>query len=420
MKSSNKILINTAPLFVFYLFLFLILGRILFPNGDEADWDRRVIWYYDFLNLFDFLNFFINDINLDRRCFGEDFNGGIIHSQLFNSQNESLKYFTSFHTSINRVLCFDNFTHITQRLIITFIILLPLLFIIVYRNLFFKFLKLLQFKFNDTLLNNKIEIACYSLLFPTFIYHIGLFSHEQIAYSLLIIAFILFEIKILTLLVASIIFFIDNGTGIFLFLLTIFHSVNNIFIRKINLKIILFLYLIIIVIFDYYNQFLISFFLNLFSDFNLPIIGQKIHNTKVEYGYANTLGYVDKYPLLLRVPQIFIGLFFTTPSFVKSIPLYFLILIFVILSLLKIYKNFNKLKINQNFFNDYTSLISLLVLTMFIITLFPTHANGRYFLIIIPQYLLVTSYVYKFKNIFNFSILTSFILFFSLFIFSIS
>lgn len=415
MKNNDKILLNTSLLFILYLLLFLILGRILFPNGDEADWDRRTIWYYDLLNSSDFFSQFIENLDLKRRCFDESYNNGMKNYSLIPGlKNKTIGDFFSIFSSLNIIYCVDTFLQNIKRLSVTIILFLPLLFFIVYRN-FFSFLLSKFSKVLDKIeFNNRIEVASYSILFPSIIYHVGLFSHEQITYIYLFLFFIFFNYKWLAFFISLVIFTIDNGMGIFLIFLCSFNLIIE-FLKKYfdTLKLIILSLIILITLYFFSNQ-IILFLLSLGMEFDLPIIGDKIRNTYVEYNYAIGLGYMDKYSLILRFPQIFFGVVFTTPSFIKSILLYLLVFIFLIKVIIEIFLNKERLFKNLFFKKDFTAIISTIFVILCIIIIFPTHSNGRYYLILIPQLYMLSSYVFALNKLFIFSVFSSLIVFFTL------
>ena len=426
LPNKNHPQINNGYIYVTFFFTLIFVGRFIFPFGDEPDWSRRSLWYLNFLSNFPFTEFISQKTELYRNCLGYTFNKGILplgfstlgSNRLIDEDTSYLLRLSPFFF-IDNILCYKSFISAINRFLITFIIFLPITILLLFRNFFNTINSVTNKEHDDGDFNNSIEIAGCTLLFPSILYYAGCFSQEQIAHMFMILFFVFFYNKIMSILICILIIFFDTGTGLFFLIFVIYRNFFSFLTIIFNLKYVILFFLVFCLISYVFKEHFVLFS-EYISTLDIPFISHQIEKRLNEYVYAQNAGYLDKYPLFLRYPQIMLGLMYLSPSFIKSYPLYIYILSILMIVFFKMKKNLSNMIKNKIIYRDIITIIAFLLLTINIVTILPTHTQGKYYIVIIPFLLKLASNFYDIRKVFLFCINSSLILLMTLAIFIIA
>lgn len=388
----------------FFLFVtFVILGRVLFPFGDEPDFGFRAenlidkehyVWspYYLTSNI-------LQQIDINSHC--------KIDANAF-----------SIWPHIDSESCTQNIDQVFFRILLTLFVTSPLLLIIIYQKLIFIFLSKFHSSISKNDWNLRIEAMMLTLMFPSVIYYTGILADEQFTLILSFLVFIFWGIWWIIFPLTILIALVDFGNSIVVasFILSIF--LLKFFISHLKLKstlIITAAFLILIFMAS-------SFSLEYLTSFDLFSGKASAMAELLEEG-----DYRNKYPVLLRPVITFMSFIFMLPSGVKIVPLYILYFYLTVAILLKIKKRYvlikkqrvdNKNKI-QSFNNSITFLASPLAVTLLFIFIAPNYSFAKYYIFTLP--FIVYFYISNFgsSNVAKLFIFSTLFTFLSLLLFRI-
>ena len=354
--STNIITIKKYRISMIFLSIFIfIIARFLLPSTDEAD-------YHDRINTI---------LNIEAPFFSY------------------YKYFKPLFININPSQDFLEFDYYIIRLLFSFLIVFPIyIFILIINSSQID---------SHSLWVDKKYVAILTLLFPGIWFHLGLFSVES--FTLMLFLFIIFinniALKILLLIAASM---IDIGnTAIFLLFIIYYLFINSI-LNKFGKKYMVIFIIILLIICNVFSMSLLQLieWLPLIGDKAIFIIDQ----------YNNVYQINDKYPLVLRPFIALMSMIFMLPvSHLMAWPIYPACFYFLV----KIgWKAILDENINLNMTASFFAAITLFLTVPMIL---PGFSNGKYYVFIIPFILNIGLYYYKKSKVFNFIILSNFIVF---------
>jgi len=342
-------------------FVFLVLffiGRVVFPFGDEPDFEVRVdrleMLEKKSFNLYGYFDFY-QDIKNERNC-------------------EITSGSKSIHSNISGE-CYElNLKYFFERLGFSFLWVSPLIFFIIFqKKLYFltksyKTIAVVEWK-------RRVDALSLTLLLPSVIYTLGWLSQEVIVVLLSFFVFIFWGRVFLILPLLLFIYTLDNGNGvvvIFFSLILLFYS----FLHKLRYKrYLLFGFAII--------SFALTYF---FGQEFLGYLSSISYFSKIsEIQHALDNGqYYENYPLILRPVITFMSLIFMTSIGVKSIVLFIIAIIAALTGLAKVRVT-----------NSSLVFVLSALTTIFLITLtIPTHAYAKYYIFLIPFFVYPLLQVY--------------------------
>lgn len=347
LKISRFGLISTV------LFLmFTIIARLVLPFGDEPD-------------------FIVRAPNLIDKGFSwvSPYNYLMVKTLNYNSNCNIHGSVTSIWFQIDSYTCKENEWQILHRIFIIFFVSLPIFFMIVFRNLNYKILRFFPNKVAYEEFNRRLDALSICILFPSFLYFVGVMAEEQWVLVLATIVVIFVDIIPISLFLLFLIFTIDIGNFLvvatFFLLSNFFHKVY----KERGEKFLNFYSLIIITSAALLNT-------QLFNILNrIPFLESKVSSI-----LDKKMGFIDKYPIYFRPVISFITGVFMTPSGIKSLFLFLIVLIFSIVISRKVFVK------NYNFYTDRVAIKSAVTTILFFVLLLPDYAYAKYYVFMLPVF----------------------------------
>lgn len=288
----------------------------------------------------------------------------------------------------------------------TFVVILPLLYAIIFRRSFVFLLRIVRCKGTAKEWNERLDTLSLSLLFPGMIYYLNVLSIEQFTLLLSLFVFILRSGIGITLLLIAFIFSIDKGNALIVLSLI---SLNWFVLRYIDgIKLSkYFVSVISVAIGVYFINFLIIEYLSA-----IAFLQQKI--TAILHKYSG-VDVVKKYPVILRPAITYMSFIALTPAYLKSVLAYIVTAVSILLTILKIMKLYlwhkkNKLDLNSLKRRVVMAFNAIIVILGFIFIL-PDYANGKYYIFMMPFILLLFFTIYSKKHIYLFMLVLNSIVF---------
>jgi hypothetical protein len=391
----NKEKIPSISLFgLISVILFIVLSltaRALYPFGDEPDFSVRapdlIFSEHSWWSPYYWLSDLLSQLDYTSNC--------IINSTPLSLTQE-----------IDRTTCTQNTWQILLRLIITVTVAMPLLLAVTFRKNFVSLTQLLRYKISHAEWNERLNILSLTLVFPGFIYFFGALAEEQYVLILSILIFLLWGNIYVIILLFYLISLIDIGNSIivlyFIISLVIFSNTNN-SIKIRYIFIILFLLAIAIAIFNIH-------LIQLFS--KILFFNEKA--TSIAIAYENS-DLINKYPLLLRPFITLMSFVFLTSESLKSILAYIIFFPTATYTLLQYKKYYTTLQKSTNQIKcerkKYLNMLLAYFTILTLILILPTYANGKYYIFLIPFFLMPAYKVYKKENTLLFLVFINAIIF---------
>lgn len=370
----NKDFVRTVVLSFFLILLF----RLVLPNGDEPDYHVRlsglvnsdvfspVSWLYDNLSL----------------------------NVIYKPACTVISSVYSFAGSISGAECFlskeDYFVRSFSHLLSALFIFSGVLIFEIYRFRIRKF-----YCPSDPLVRDSILV---SLLFPGYLYFLGLASIESLTLILSTFTVLFIRSTVLVLFFFLSVFYIDVGNSIvllfFIMSYTLFFWCAKTF-KRISVYLIFSLGLVIVLSL---GTKVILFFSVLPSPIGNKAIS--IYNVLTIGGQADL---VSKYPAFFRPVYTFTTLVLHTPSYLSSIASFGLIgsVSFILFFKRKSLKSlFSSNRILALFMAAFSTII-------YVTAILPTYAYGKYYAFLIPIFILPFVRVFGFKKSSLFSVVIS-------------
>ena len=397
---NNKFILRN---FLFF-FLFLFIGRFLYPLGDEPDFflkSLKVLKNADYYN--DPLNRH-TDVYLYVRFLLD----GLSESVACNIKSSP----TSFFASIDYKTCTDSLKNNLIRYLLSSCYLL-LIIMPIFLDKSYNLLKKIGLHCSFQEWNLRKSILSLSLIFPSIIYYLGILSNEQVTLMLALLLFLFRGATHLSAVLIFMILLIDTGSGLMILIYYIFISIILHFYRYFYYWLYFFLLSFLIVLFlreDLFN----------FIFYHIPYIGNVFYLSN-EWMKAD--GIIEKYPIILRPLITYISFIFLTPAKIKIIPLY---IIFSFYLLLFFFKTFKKIFIKNNitsknkfYFQNILIFISSIYFIISTVVLLPSYALAKYYIFITPFFLYGIISIYKLDKVHKFFLFSNILVFLNLLIYYI-
>lgn len=334
---------------IFLLIKLIIVYRLLLPFSDEPDFLVRVDKILYNKNLYSHYYFF------------KDY---ILEWGIYNNFE------------------YEEFFHKVLRILITIFALTPILLVVLFKNI----------AINNLLYYSKEKYYSFvvSLFLPGMIYYLGVFGEEQFTLILSLLVFIFFNSILMLILLLSYITIIDFGNGLVVFLFVILFKSILYLSTKLSIKIVLILLLIMVFLSYIFGLELILIF-NIF-----PIISD--YSSVIYNDYSNEHSYVyEKYPIILRPIITFMTFIFMTPNKVGVYILYGISFLFILIIIIKMFKNINTISKQKIVY--FITPIFFILSCVFVL---PGFSNAKYYIFTFPFILYGMQYFYNIKNIFIF------------------
>jgi hypothetical protein len=396
--SNNKFILKN---FLFF-FLFLFIGRFLYPLGDEPDFFlkaskviRNIDHYNEPLNrhtdIYSYIRFLLHSLSENINC---------------NIQSSP----TSLFAKIDYYSCADNINNNLIRFFVSSCYLLLIMIFIFFDKSYF-LLKKAGLNLSSKEWNLRKKIISLSLIFPSLIYYLGLLSNEQVTLMLSLLLFLFRGSTHLSAILIFLILLIDVGSGLMVLIYYVFISIVLKFIRYFYFWLYFFILSFLTILFFRENLF------NFISAY-IPYIGEIFYNSTFFSKDIN-----EKYPIVLRPIITYMSFIFLTPAKIKIIPLYIIVSFYLILFFFKTFKKVSIIKKvtikNKLYFQNILIFISSIYFIISIVILLPSYAFAKYYIFITPFFLYGLITIYKLEKIYKFFLLCNILVFLNLLIYYI-
>ena len=369
---NNK---NIIKLCIFFL-LIVFFYRLLLPFFDEPDFLYRSEDYY--LNIFSFTYY--------RDLF--DFGRSYSCTKLSIPGN-----FFDFNMSVDPFYCNKKLPYI----FFTFLVQIVLTSILVFFYFLISTLNfgkslLVFFKKNVVYSSVELKIIILTLMFPTTIYYLGVYSNEQFFFIFSLLFFIVWRNILFSTILFFVLFFFDIGNALVVLLFYIYYLGSRYFIHYLNLK----LYILL--------NFLFIFFLFFFNNFFLNIISIILLKFSIYSSYFQTMYEFINSPIFrsqlsddnlffLKPIVTYMSMMFMTPNYIKSYSVNIIFTSLFFISLLKYdYIKENKSEFLLNFFISIFFIIQLVLIL-------PSHSWFKYYIFLLPYMFGVIYEKISYRNI---------------------
>ena len=392
---KNRFILSKFIIIIFSL----LIGRFLFPIGDEPDYFLRAI---KVIKNIDYYNLTINK-NTDIYQFFRFLFSTLSENSYYSCNLQSSP--TDFFAKIDYTTCTDTIKNILIRFLLTIFFFLIIVAPLYFNKTYFT-LKYYGLRCSLSQWNLRKEILLLSILFPSLIYHLGFLSAEAVTLLLSLLIFLFRGSHHFVMIILFLIFLIDYSDALIVFGYYIFISTVIRYYKFFYYWIFFFLISSLFILI--FRETIILFLSEFFFKFNYIFLEQNFYNT------------ADKYNLILRPIITYLGFIFLTANKIKVIPLYILFSFFLakfffsIIKKIHYEKEFEKKK---KFIKNFLIFVSSFFLIINIVFIFPSHSFVKYYIFIFPFFLLSIVDVYKLKNVFIFAIISNIVVFLNLLIY---
>lgn len=328
---------------------FVFIARFVFPFGDEPDYNYRssalITQYYPWWTPYYWLENYLDLVDIPSQC---------------NIQAGSL----SIWAKVDSETCFVSFEQNLIRWFIVVFVSFPLLIALIFRKFFVSLAKIGGVRKSSVEWTMRLNAVGLALIFPSIIYYISVFSHEQFTLVLSLFVFLFwgtaYVIPILFLM-----YMVDFGnTLVVMFFIFSYYLVLTLS-KKFHFKKILYIFLFLTLFILFFRNEL----LGLLS--KIPAISNKIISMS---SLLEERGLVEKYPVIFRPVITFMTGIFMTPSGVKVPFFYVIIVVYVFI------------KSKSSTFNDnqLAFFIASAFTVLSFVFLLPNYVFAKYYVFLIP------------------------------------
>jgi len=350
------------------LFIFFsLLGRVLFPFGDEPDFTVRAprvlnnehpFWspYYMFSDLISYLN-------ISPKC-------------EINSSPLSLV------SSIDLSSCSESYGQILIRWVLTICIVFVLFILTTF----------LWKSSNKKSLNQLIHVKTtmsLTLLFPGCIYYLGVLAEEQFALVLSLLIYYFWKKRVIVLILISMIAYVDFGNSIvvvFFVFSSWFYVILLSFFREKTVYCLMFIQVIFAYILGY-SILEYASYIDIISGKSSAML------SSIEGG-----GFADKYPVLLRPAITFMSMIFFTPAYIKAPALYLAVAGGLLFGFIKYFQKNSGYRASQSG-EKVVLLVNGVALILSLVFMFPTYGNAKYYVFLVPFFISFFLLVFERKRL---------------------
>jgi MFS family permease len=371
---------------IIYALLFIvfsIIGRTLFPFGDEPDFSYRV----DSL------------INKDHYMWSPySLTSEIIKKIDTNSNCKIYSGAFAIWSHIDSESCTQSIEQILLRVLLTLFVISPILLIIICKQSTYSILSKLHPSISKNEWNSRIETMTYTLIFPSVIYYTGILGEEQFTLILSFLVFIFWRIWWLIFLILTMIGLIDFGNSIIVILFTITTLSMTQVNKHVKFRPILAVAIIFITLTFIFGSSILGYIADL-SNLS-PLSSKALAMTElIEEG-----NYRNNYPTILRPIITYMTSIFMLPSGVKILPLYIFYFLLIVIFSIKITKKYKFIKKQtthkkehlQTLKNSLVFPVSAILVILTFVFIAPNYSFGKYYIFMIP--FIIHSYILNFGS----------------------
>lgn len=288
--------------------------------------------------------------------------------------------------------CYSDYSDSFSRFMLTVVMLAPLFIILTFRPIYFQlrafFRKPYLYGASD---GQRLDAVALSLLFPGFIYYLGVFSNEQFFLVVAIYIFLFIDVWAILLGIMFLLFIIDLGNFLVVLSFVIWFRISKYIVYNFGVK---YYYLVsgLAVIFSY----LVGYYLLVeltFVSMSLGFDGVADKSDAIFNSLDGSI-YLNNYPVFLRPVITFMTFVFMTPASLKAPLLYIFVAIYVSFITYRILK-MGRMELVLFWF---APIVIILCFTF----LFPTHSNAKYYIFMLPFFIFSALSIFSRYRIFGF------------------
>lgn len=359
---------------VFFFLIYSLLGRFLFPLGDEPDFTSRAIrlvegahhWWSPYY----WCSPLLKKMVVSPNC--------IVDAAPF-----------SFWVHIDSS-CIESPDQILFRFILGVFVASPLLIVLILRRSFAPFVANIGLKLSSQEWNQRLDSMGLSLIIPGMTYYMGVLSHEQFTLVLSLFVFIFWGNWVVVFGLVALISMIDLGNSVVVVTFICFSWLSFSIAKLFSIKASL-LAMIFLVFFAYIFGFTFLTYVE-----NIPGLAAK---AQAMLNKSESGSFAEKYPVILRPVITFMTASFMTPSGIKVVPVYLILGGGGLVSIWKIVAAYIvqnhsvrpcKEGIPRSFQGEVILALSALTTVLFFVFMFPDYANAKYYIFLAPFIIMVT------------------------------
>lgn len=348
-----------------WFFLFEIIGRFLYPFGDEPDFIARapslIFEDHSWINPYYWLEGFLGKLDYAPSC-------SIVASPF------------SFGAQIDPLSCSESLSQVITRIFITAVVCFPLILIVCFAR-------------NESGVNRRSWVLNYegqraealglSLLLPGITYSLGVLADEQLVLVLSLLVIMTDRRWIATVILLLAILAVDFGNGVVVTAVVFFLNGYRQISKFVSIR------MVLLMAVTQATMALVAgiAFIGFLS--NISFLADK---ADAIYTAVSSGDLIEKYPVYLRPAITFMTGVFMTPSFTKIVPAFLILgggLFFALRKLRIVYANCEREKINSSYVIDgrrerIVDCCAVAATVLLFIFLIPTYSNAKYYLFVVP------------------------------------
>lgn len=379
LRINNLLTISRFSLICYTTFFILsILGRFLFPAGDEPDYGYRV-------------SEVIDDIDSTNYFHPYHYLSGLLQNIPLNPDCQIITSPLQLTSDIIGSECINQIDVILNRFFLTFFTTLVFILPTIFREISFKIFSSIGLRISCEDYNFRCDVISISTVLPSSIYYLGLVSNEQFVYCLIFTSFLLMDSWLIILLLLWGLT-IDFGNDLVFAGFVLFSYLAKYLYQRFGLYIAIAYFFLTAVIAYGVGSIALAFLGRFFPYFST------IFN---DYGNLYFLVY-DKYPVFLRPVVAFISFAFMTSESIKPVILVYLFIGIIFIFNLKLsftkLKQISRLKQTLNpkdssqdqLIFEYLGYLASIIYITATVFIFPGFGNYKYYLFFSPFFTAVT------------------------------
>ncbi len=366
-----------------------LLGRFLFPFGDEPDFTVRapqvLIGDHFFWSPYYVFSYLSDSFDMVSQC-------------------EIVATPFSFGAKIDLSSCFKSFEQVLIRWGATVSIIFPIIIVVVSRLSYDKDLK-------ESSMILKQSALGLSILFPSMVFYLGVFAEEQFTLVLSLLIFYFWDNKLIVLLLISLITLVDLGNSVVVITFVLSAWFYLWLSRLYGVK--KMVYLMLAQVFIFY----IMGFKVLELTAGIPVIADK---SNAMFELLSGGSFTEKYPVILRPVITFMTFVFFSPAFVK-VPLIYFVFSLTLAYASKKLRSYSLKQVEYHTgFND-SLILSCVAITSILsyVFMFPNYSNAKYYVFLLPFFIHTYLYVFSRNKLFLYFIAMNLVLHVHLILFRI-
>jgi hypothetical protein len=370
---------------VIYFIAITFVVRFLSPFGDEPDFEARSygvltddhVWWSPY-SLF---HGWIEMWSRDNPC---------------QIDAQPLSLWTSIPA-----YCGESLFQILSRFVLTVILMLPIFFVVIFRRASSAILRIKRKGITEGEWNLKLDGLALSILIPGVISAVGFMAEEQFVVILSLLLILVLNNIFLLLGLLYLIFTLDSGNGIVVFSAILFMWLNDFVANKISINMLKQFIITQLSFVMYFGFALIDFFPGFL------IISEKVR--EIYNAFSDNADSFNNYPVILRPIITFMSALFMSPAGLKMFPIYAVATYFVSLIFLKLHRlknkpqyssyGFEQNESNEIFKRCIIQSLTALNVVLFFVFLLPTYSNAKYYLFLMPFFMIIILQVFSRSNV---------------------